>query len=459
MNKKKGFTLIELLTVVVILGLVLMVGIPGIIKVMNRSKKDVFIKNESMLKTVAKNYITKNNISFEPFETKEFSYTELKNNNIISSLTDPISKTECSKSKIFVTKTGGADLSKVRYIRNYINGSSTNTSNHWIEVQAIDQSGNNIALSKTVTGSVAQSASYPYSRITDGVIPVLNTAMSSYAQSSVSGLQWVEIDLGAEYNLKEIKLWHYVDGRAYNNNKVDVRDNNGVTTTVLDKVYNEFYSGYTISAEPTYDYKPGLVCDNYISIDTFDLLEGAGNFENDDDNSNDGNRFGCNCSATVYSVSSTEKYRDSKSQKCALPVGAVSASVCVYMKDSLRVGLIDITHKYYLSSAYKKEDGGGAVVLNLYNATKTLSNMTSNDIARSIGKWYVYGNIVTLSSNATNTSADSYRVYVYTNAGTGATTTATTYVDDTILLDLTNIYGAGSEPTATFMRNVIENSR
>ena len=52
MKNKKGFTLVELLAVIVILGVLLLIAVPGITKVINSSKKNTFI---STAKLVAEN--------------------------------------------------------------------------------------------------------------------------------------------------------------------------------------------------------------------------------------------------------------------------------------------------------------------------------------------------------------------------------------------------------------------
>ena len=107
-------------------------------------------------------------------------------------------------------------LDNVRYVKDCINGSTANTANHWVEIQAI-KDGSNLALGKTVTGTVAQSnaTTAAYSNIVDGRIENI-TGSSGFGQSASTGLQCVTIDLEAKYDLDEIGVWHYyVDGRKY----------------------------------------------------------------------------------------------------------------------------------------------------------------------------------------------------------------------------------------------------
>lgn len=137
-----------------------------------------------------------------------------------------------------------------RYIRDYLEGSTANTGNHWVEIMAYDKNGNNVALSKPVTGSVAQNSSYPYSRITDG-----STDTASYAQSSQSGLQYIEIDLGAEYDIRDVRIWHYYSGgRSYYSTKTILYNANRTRERVIfdsaiSGIYAETAAGRTYIPE------------------------------------------------------------------------------------------------------------------------------------------------------------------------------------------------------------------
>ena len=114
------------------------------------------------------------------------------------------------------------ELSRVRYIRDYINGSSANVGNHWVEIQALEVStGTNRALASngaTISGSSPQNSSYPYSRIIDG-----STNSSVYAAAIDTGLQYVQIDMGGMYDIETLKVWHYnLDGRTYYETRTQV---------------------------------------------------------------------------------------------------------------------------------------------------------------------------------------------------------------------------------------------
>jgi hypothetical protein len=110
---------------------------------------------------------------------------------------------------------------KIRYVRDYTNGSSANAGNHWVEIE-VYSGGVNVASGKPVIGSSAENASYPYSRVTDGITTATST---TYASSIATGLQYVEIDLGAEYEIEYVRVYHYhADGRTYNATKTVLYD-------------------------------------------------------------------------------------------------------------------------------------------------------------------------------------------------------------------------------------------
>lgn len=130
--------------------------------------------------------------------------------------------------------------SKIRYIRDHMEGSTSNTSNHWVEIQAFDDTKTNVALGKTGTSSSGTWSSY----LTDG-----NTATSPYWGFG-SGPTWVQVDLGDLYFIEEIKVWHYYgDGRTYYKTKTEVSQD-GVNWFVIfdsaiEGTYQETSSGKT----------------------------------------------------------------------------------------------------------------------------------------------------------------------------------------------------------------------
>ncbi len=83
---------------------------------------------------------------------------------------------------------------KARYVRFYSNGSTVNGYNHYVEAE-VDGASGNMAQGKSVTSSNAFSNP---NRIADGI----SNDYNSYSDSTPkSGLQWIQIDLGAPTNI------------------------------------------------------------------------------------------------------------------------------------------------------------------------------------------------------------------------------------------------------------------
>lgn len=115
----------------------------------------------------------------------------------------------------------------VRYIRDWLNGSTSNTSNHWVEIQAIDPSGTNVAKGK----------SSPSELITDG-----STASNPH-YSAGSGLKSVTVDLGAAHNITYLHIWHYWSGgRTYHSTKTEVSTDGTNWVTVFDSAIEGEYA-------------------------------------------------------------------------------------------------------------------------------------------------------------------------------------------------------------------------
>lgn len=132
-------------------------------------------------------------------------------------------------------------LSKVRYVYNEVNGSTANYSGHWVEMQVYDINGNNISQGLT---SITSSTATNLNMLTDG-----NIASASYIEGG-QGITYVMIDLGQEYDLSSIRLWHYyADGRTYYGNKVKVASADQQLRTIMDEQYKETSYGKIIRPE------------------------------------------------------------------------------------------------------------------------------------------------------------------------------------------------------------------
>lgn len=130
--------------------------------------------------------------------------------------------------------------SKIRYIRDWLNGSSANTGNHWVEIQAFDYERKNITSGKTGTSST-------------GVWNALltNDVITSDPYWGLgAGLSWVSIDLGDLYNIQQIKVWHYyADARTYKETKTEVSSDGvnwfSIFDSAIEGVYPETSKGKT----------------------------------------------------------------------------------------------------------------------------------------------------------------------------------------------------------------------
>ena len=112
----------------------------------------------------------------------------------------------------------------VRYIRDSIAGNSLNGSNHWVAIKALMLIGNeyvDIAQGKTVTCSFTPSGS---GHTDPQIVTNGNTDGENYLNFNANGaVGAVTIDLGDEYPVDYIRVWHYYpDSRRYNNDTLSV---------------------------------------------------------------------------------------------------------------------------------------------------------------------------------------------------------------------------------------------
>jgi hypothetical protein len=133
-----------------------------------------------------------------------------------------------------------------RYIRDTVNGSTSNAGCQWIELEAWS-GGKNVALHKSVTASDPAVDGLDGGVITDGVTDELG----DYYYSVWSGPTWIQVDLGQQYTLDYIKVWRfYKDGRSYHDVKTQVSADGVNWTTVFDSnvsgEYQETSSGHTL---------------------------------------------------------------------------------------------------------------------------------------------------------------------------------------------------------------------
>ena len=148
--------------------------------------------------------------------------------------------TDSEYSETSAGKTIAFDTVNARYARFYSNGSTVNGANHYVEIEVYGVEPQtvptmNLVPESTLTSSVSFD-NLPYAANTKAD----NTA--EYARGT-SGLQWVQADLGASYDLNEIQLWHYFgDGRSYHDVVVQLSDDATFSSGIV-TVFNNDTNG------------------------------------------------------------------------------------------------------------------------------------------------------------------------------------------------------------------------
>lgn len=134
---------------------------------------------------------------------------------------------------------------KIRYVRDWVNGSNVDGNSHWVEIMVKEKStGNNLSLNKPAT--FVNNVNVSASRAVDG-----NTHYDNHF--GVAGKDAIEVDLQQEYALEdlEITVWHYYgDGRIYKDAKIEVSNDKKTWFTLRDSEvdgrYGEVASGMTV---------------------------------------------------------------------------------------------------------------------------------------------------------------------------------------------------------------------
>jgi len=226
----------------------------------------------------------RSNEGIEATSTKQFKVLDLR----LSSSLEPstIYASQSYKINATVSKDSQGVVAKinkslkVRYIRDWTNGSTSNSGDHWVEIEAIDKAGDNVALNKSVTcGGTPPSGSRPLSRLVDGDKNTYN-----YTYTSSGSPTYMQIDLGAVYELDKINVWHYyADGRTYYNTKTEVSVDGTTWYTVFDSAiegeYQESAQGNSIDLTTQWV----TLNKDYEDYEEKEILVYETNFDNIDD--------------------------------------------------------------------------------------------------------------------------------------------------------------------------------
>lgn len=119
-----------------------------------------------------------------------------------------------------------------RYIRFWSNGSKSNAWNHYVEAKVY---GTTVTPVNVALGKTAKSSSFINNpdRITDG----LANDPNQFAGLG-RDLQWMQLDLGAAYELSSVKLWHYFDNKRIYKDVIVQLSNNPDFTSGITTVFN-----------------------------------------------------------------------------------------------------------------------------------------------------------------------------------------------------------------------------
>jgi prepilin-type N-terminal cleavage/methylation domain-containing protein len=117
--KKNGFTLVELLAVIVVLGAILAIAIPNIIKILDNTRQNVYKEYEKELVNSTKNY-TVENIKMLPKQINEktkITLQDLQSKDYVEEIKNPKNESEKCVGYIEVEKIATGDYNYSSYIR------------------------------------------------------------------------------------------------------------------------------------------------------------------------------------------------------------------------------------------------------------------------------------------------------------------------------------------------------
>jgi hypothetical protein len=134
-----------------------------------------------------------------------------------------------------------------RYVRFWANGNTHNSYDSWVEAQVF-QTPRNLALGITPTFSGATSQNPAFA--TDG-----GTDTNAWVGLNTAGKGWMQLDLGAQHTVNQIKLWQYWgNGRTYHDVIVQLSNDptfaTGVTTVFNNDTDNS--SGLGVGTDTEY---------------------------------------------------------------------------------------------------------------------------------------------------------------------------------------------------------------
>ena len=146
---KKGFTLVELLAVIVILAVILIIAIPQVLKVVDNSRINAYIKNEQMVLKAVDVYVSRNTgeLPGEIGDTTEVSINYLVSNGMLTGITNPYNKNEDCTGYVTIMKLSDTEYDYTPHLRcglDIHDSSDDGLVGHWkLHGNAFDYSMNN----------------------------------------------------------------------------------------------------------------------------------------------------------------------------------------------------------------------------------------------------------------------------------------------------------------------------
>ena len=187
-------------------------------------------------------------------------------------------------------------------------------------------------------------------------------------------------------------------------------------------------------ADGTLKYTPGIICDNYISIDAFDVLNGVGKYFTDSNADGIANGWIMEGSGTSTNTLDTTYTRShTSSQK----IQALTLNVGLSLPSPYYI-TIENGKKYY-AFVYTR----ATVSYNFVIGTSHYDGTYGNLAIPTSSSWQLTSNLFTASNT---------QMFMY------STQTGTTYIDSLVILNLTDMYGAGNELTKAQMDALITKS-
>ena len=324
-------------------------------------------------------------------------------------------------------------LDKVRYVKDCIWDNKMDGYTQWVEIQAISN-GINVAKGKSITGAQVLDGNYPLSRITDGDIT------SGNYTATVQSDKCVFIDLGQEYELDEVAIWHYwADKRTYSGHTTFVTDNNGNTYSITNPTTEESNEGDRISA---YEKQVDL---NAYTIRN--LLPDSG-FE--------ANRYNLGTSTKTNLTEGISIATDfaRNGNKSLLNYHSQQFDALYVVRDSIPAtpnNIYYVSNWIYNVSVGKNGDSSGMSYTDLsfnYDSTDHWSDNLTRASDGRLGSWHK----VAIRRTAPNVNS---KIILALNDSTASDKSQYIYADSVMLLDLTQTFGSGNEPDVEWCNNNI----